>query len=110
MLWIELVIVLAMIVIGARFGGLGLGMMGGAGVAILCFVFGARPASPPIEVMLMIAAVITAAGSLQAAGGMDYLVDLAERALRVLEPVLDLGPCATGGRGLLKGGGTLLGG
>ena len=88
MLWIELIIVLAMIVIGARFGGLGLGMMGGAGVAILCFVFGARPASPPIEVMLMIAAVITAAGSLQAAGGMDYLVDLAERALRRHPPAI----------------------
>jgi anaerobic C4-dicarboxylate transporter DcuA len=88
MFWVELVVVLAMIVVGARFGGLGLGMMGGVGVTLLTFVFGARPASPPIEVMLMIAAVITAAGSLQAAGGMDYLVDVAERALRRHPPAI----------------------
>ncbi|HEU4383339.1 MAG TPA: anaerobic C4-dicarboxylate transporter [Anaeromyxobacteraceae bacterium] len=88
MIWVELVVVLAMIVVGARLGGLGLGMMGGMGVALLAFLFGDRPASPPIEVMLMIAAVITAAGALQAAGGMDYLVDLAERALRRHPPAI----------------------
>jgi anaerobic C4-dicarboxylate transporter DcuA len=88
MFWFQVIVVLAMIVVGARFGGLGLGMMGGLGVALLAFVFGARPAAPPIEVMLMIAAVITAAGSLQAAGGMDYLVDLAERALRRHPPAI----------------------
>ncbi len=88
MLWVQLVVVIAMILIGARYGGLGLGMMGGLGVALLAFVFGARPADPPIEVMLMIAAVITAAGSLQAAGGMDYLVDVAEKALRRHPPAI----------------------
>jgi anaerobic C4-dicarboxylate transporter DcuA len=88
MFWIELVVVLAMIVIGARYGGLGLGMMGGLGVAILSFLLGDLPSSPPIEVMLMIAAVVTAAGSLQAAGGMDYLVDLAEKALRRHPPAV----------------------
>jgi anaerobic C4-dicarboxylate transporter DcuA len=88
MVWVQLLIVLAMIVVGARFGGLGLGMMGGLGVALLSFVFGARPAEPPIEVMLMIAAVITAAGALQAAGGMDYLVDVAELALRRHPPAI----------------------
>jgi anaerobic C4-dicarboxylate transporter DcuA len=88
MIWIQLAVVLGMIVVGARLGGLGLGMMGGMGVALLAFVFGARPSSPPIEVMLMIAAVITAAGSLQAAGGMDYLVELAEVALRRYPPAI----------------------
>jgi anaerobic C4-dicarboxylate transporter DcuA len=88
MVWVELVVVLAMIVVGARLGGLGLGMMGGMGVALLAFLFGDNPASPPIDVMLMIAAVITAAGSLQAAGGMDYLVDLAEIALRRHPPAI----------------------
>ena len=88
MIWVELAVVLGMILVGARLGGLGLGMMGGMGVALLAFVFGARPASPPIEVMLMIAAVITAAGSLQAAGGMDYLVELAETALRRYPPAI----------------------
>jgi anaerobic C4-dicarboxylate transporter DcuA len=88
MVWIELVVVIGMIVVGARLGGLGLGMMGGLGVALLAFVFGDNPASPPIDVMLMIAAVITAAGALQAAGGMDYLVDLAEVALRRYPPAI----------------------
>lgn len=61
MFWIELVVVLAMIVIGARYGGLGLGMMGGLGVAILSFLTGDLPSDPPVEVILMIAAVVTAA-------------------------------------------------
>ncbi|HET8724910.1 MAG TPA: anaerobic C4-dicarboxylate transporter family protein, partial [Anaeromyxobacteraceae bacterium] len=88
MFWVELTVVLAMIVIGARYGGLGLGMMGGLGVAILSFLMGDLPAEPPIEVMLMIAAVVTAAGTLQAAGGMDWLVDLAEKALRKHPPAI----------------------
>ncbi len=88
MLWIELAIVLAMIFIGARVGGAGLGMMGGLGVALLAFVFGERPTEPPIDVMLMIAAVCTAAACLQASGGMDYLVKLAEKALRTYPPAI----------------------
>ncbi len=82
MLWLQLAIVLGAIVVGARLGGLGLGIMGGLGTAILVFVFGAPPADPPIDVMLMIAAVVTAAAGLQAAGGMDFLVHLATKALR----------------------------
>jgi len=81
-LWVELAVVLAAIVIGARLGGLGLGIMGGLGTTVLVFVFGEPPAQPPIDVMLMIAAVVTAAAGLQAAGGMDYLVELATKALR----------------------------
>ena len=56
--------------------------MGGLGVAILTFVFGLQPTSPPIDVMLMIAAVISAAGAMQAAGGLDFLVGVAEKILR----------------------------
>ncbi|RUL56993.1 anaerobic C4-dicarboxylate transporter family protein [Lysinibacillus antri] len=82
MFWIQLIILLACIVIGARIGGLGLGVMGGLGLAIFVFVFRLQPTSAPIDVMLMILAVITAAGALQAAGGMDYLVHIAEKALR----------------------------
>jgi anaerobic C4-dicarboxylate transporter DcuA len=81
-LWAQLVVVLTAIVVGARLGGLGLGIMGGLGTAVLVFVFGAPPAQPPIDVMLMIAAVVTAAAGLQASGGMDYLVELATKALR----------------------------
>jgi anaerobic C4-dicarboxylate transporter DcuA len=82
MFWIQFLILLACIFIGARLGGVGLGVMGGVGLAILVFVFGLQPTSAPIDVMLMILAVVTAAGALQAAGGMEYLVYLAEKALR----------------------------
>ncbi|EGO62889.1 anaerobic C4-dicarboxylate transporter family protein [Acetonema longum] len=82
MFWLELVVLFSMLVIGARRGGLFLGMAGGAGMAILVFGFQLTPANPPINVILIIATVILAAGSMQAAGGMDYMVDLAERLLR----------------------------
>ena len=70
------------IIIGARLGGIGLGVMGGIGLSVLMFVFGLEPTSPPIDVMLMIAAVISAASCMQAAGGLDYMVSVAERILR----------------------------
>lgn len=79
---IQLLFVLVCIIVGARIGGIGLGVMGGLGVAILTFVFGLEPTAPPIDVMLMIAAVISAAGAMQAAGGLDFLVKIAERILR----------------------------
>ena len=82
MFWIQFLIVLGCIFIGARLGGVALGLMGGVGVGILVFVFGIQPTSAPIDVMLMILAVVTAAGALQAAGGMEYLVHVAEKALR----------------------------
>ncbi|MBQ5856075.1 MAG: anaerobic C4-dicarboxylate transporter [Bacteroidales bacterium] len=79
---IQLLFVLVCIIVGARIGGIGLGVMGGLGVAILTFVFGLEPTAPPIDVMLMIAAVISAAGAMQAAGGLDFLVKIAEKVLR----------------------------
>ena len=79
---LQLLFVLAAIIVGARLGGIGLGVMGGAGMAVLVFFFGLEPTSPPIDVMLMIAAVISAAAAMQAAGGLDYLVSLAEKLLR----------------------------
>lgn len=79
---IQLLFVLTFIILGARLGGIGLGVMGGVGVAMLTFVFGLQPTTPPVDVMLMIAAVISAAACMQAAGGLDYLVKLAEKLLR----------------------------
>ena len=79
---LQLLIVLLCIIVGARLGGIGLGVMGGLGVALLTFVFGLQPTSPPVDVMLMIAAVISAAACMQAAGGLDYMVKVAERLLR----------------------------
>jgi len=78
----ELLVVLAAIFIGARVGGIGLGIFGMMGLGVLVFGFGLKPGNPPIDVMLIIMAVITAAATLQAAGGLDYLVKVAEKILR----------------------------
>jgi anaerobic C4-dicarboxylate transporter DcuA len=82
MIWIELAILLACIVLGARLGGIGLGAMGGIGLAVFVFLFALPPGSPPGTVLGMILAVITALSLMQAAGGLDYVVSLAERLLR----------------------------
>lgn len=79
---LEFAIVLALIFIGARVGGIGLGIYGMVGVFILVFVFGLKPGNIPIDVMLIIVSVIVAASSLQAAGGLDYLVGLTAKFLR----------------------------
>ena len=81
-LFLELAVVLAMIFIGARVGSIGLGMYGMMGVFLLVFVFGMEPGNIPIDVMLIIVAVITASSALQAAGGLDYMVEAAARFLR----------------------------
>ncbi len=82
LIYIQLAVVLAAIFIGAKVGGIGLGIFGMLGMSILVFVFGLPPGEAPIEVMLMIVAVITAASALQSAGGLDYLVKVAEKILR----------------------------
>lgn len=79
---LQFAIVLALIFKGARTGGIGLGIYGMVGVFILVFIFGLKPGHLPIDVMLIIVSVITAAATLQAAGGLDYLVGLAARFLR----------------------------
>jgi anaerobic C4-dicarboxylate transporter DcuA len=96
MFWLQLAVVLGAIFVGARLGGIGLGVMGGLGLTLLTFVFHLQPTSPPIDVMLMIAAVVTAAGVLQAAGGLDYLVGVAEKILRSKPSMITfLGPLVT---------------
>ena len=79
---LQLTFVLTAIILGARLGGIGLGVMGGIGLGILTFVFGLQPTAPPIDVILMIVAVITAASCMQAAGGLDLMVNIAEKLLR----------------------------
>lgn len=81
-MWLQLLFVLLAIIVGARVGGIGLGVFGGLGLAVLTFVFGLEPTTPPIDVMLMIVAVIAAAGCMQAAGGLDLMVKWAEKMLR----------------------------
>ena len=82
MLWIELIIFLACIVIGARIGGIGMGTVAGLGLVVFVFIFKMPEGSPPVIVLGMILAVITALAAMEAAGGLDYLVSVAEKILR----------------------------
>jgi anaerobic C4-dicarboxylate transporter DcuA len=79
---LQFVVVLAAIWMGARSSGVGLGLWGAVGLLILVVGFGVNPTSPPIDVMLIILAVIMAASVMDAAGGIDYLVRIAERVIR----------------------------
>ena len=79
---IQLLIVLAALYVGSRYGSLALGAISGLGLAILVFGFGMKPGTPPTEVIYIIIAAVTCAGILQAAGGMDWLIQLAEKLLR----------------------------
>lgn len=79
---LQFIVVLAAIWIGAREGGVGLGVWGAVGLLVLVAVFGVNPTSPPTDVMLIILAVIMAASVMDAAGGIDFLVRIAERIIR----------------------------
>lgn len=79
---LEFVVVLAAIWMGARSSGVGLGLWGAVGLLVLVVAFGVNPTSPPVDVMLIILAVIMAASVMDAAGGIDFLVRIAERVIR----------------------------
>ena len=83
MIWLELLVVLVCIFAGSRFGGIALGTVAGIGLAVLVFIFGLPPGMPPRTVLGMILAVITAAATMQAAGGLDYLIVIADRMLHI---------------------------
>ncbi|MGG7035078.1 MAG: anaerobic C4-dicarboxylate transporter family protein [Flavobacterium sp.] len=82
MIWIEFIILLIMILVGSQMKGIGLGVMGMVGLLIFVFGFNIKPTDPPLDVMLIIMAIVTTAATLQASGGLDYLVSLAERIIR----------------------------
>jgi anaerobic C4-dicarboxylate transporter DcuA len=79
---LQLAVVLGAIALGARVGGVGMGLWGGVGLAVLVFGFGAAPGSIPGEVLLIILTVIMAASAMEAAGGIDYLVRIAAGIIR----------------------------
>src|SRR5262245_5280830 len=79
---LELIVVLAAIAIGARASGVGMGLWGGVGLAVLVFAFHEKPGSIPGEVLLIILTVIMAASAMEAAGGIDYLVRIAAGIIR----------------------------
>jgi len=82
MLILEITVVLGAIFLGARMGGIGIGYAGGFGVLVLCLFFGLKPGSIPIDVILIIMSVIAAIAAMQVAGGLDYMVSIAEKILR----------------------------
>ncbi len=82
MIWLQLAVVLAFIFLGARLGSIGIGFAGAVGVGVLTLGLGMTPGSIPIDVILIIMSVIGAVAAMQVAGGLDYLVQLAEKVLR----------------------------
>ncbi|MCR5004034.1 MAG: anaerobic C4-dicarboxylate transporter [Bacteroidales bacterium] len=79
---VELIVVLLALYVGSRYGSLALGAISGIGLAILVFGFGMKPGTPPTDVIYIIIAAVTCAGMLHAAGGMDWLIQIAEKFLR----------------------------
>ena len=79
---IQLVIVLICLFYGAKKGGIALGMLGGVGLIVLVFGFGIEPGKPAIDVMLTILAVVVTSATLQASGGLDVMLQIAEKMLR----------------------------
>ncbi len=82
MLWLEVIVVLAAIFFGARLGSIGIGYAGGLGVLVLTLGMGLKLGSIPIDVILIIMSVIAAIAAMQVAGGLDYMVSIAEKILR----------------------------
>ena len=79
---IQLLIVLGALWVGSRYGSLALGAISGIGLAILVFGFSLKPGTPPTDVIYIIIAAVTCAGIMQASGGMDWLIQIAEKLLR----------------------------
>ena len=79
---LQLCIVLGALWVGSRYGSLALGAISGIGLAILVFGFGLKPGTPPTDVIYIIIAAVTCAGIMQASGGMDWLIQIAEKMLR----------------------------
>ncbi|MET4693681.1 anaerobic C4-dicarboxylate transporter [Endozoicomonas lisbonensis] len=82
MLILQFIFLLLMLYLGSRFGGIGLGVVSGIGLMVKVFIFKMAPGSPPVDVMLIIMAVVTCASILEAAGGLKYMLQVAERILR----------------------------
>ena len=82
MMILQLMIVLGALWVGSRFGSLALGAISGIGLALLVFGFGLKPGTPPTDVIYIIIAAVTCAGIMQASGGMDWLIQIAEKMLR----------------------------
>ena len=108
MIYLEIALLIACIVYAARMGGIGVGMAGGLGMAVAVFGFGMKPGDLPIDVMLIILAVLFAISVMQKAGGLTYMVKCAESVLRknpryinILAPLVSFVLSALGGTGYM---------
>ena len=79
MLIAEFIFLLIMLYAGSRFGGMGLGVVSGIGLVIEVFILRMPPASAPVDVMLIIIAVVSCAAILEAAGGLKYMLQIAQK-------------------------------
>ena len=96
MLYVQFLFLLLILYLGSRYGGIGLGVVSGIGLVVEVFVFQMPPTSPPITVMLIIMAVVTCASILEAAGGLKYMLQIAEKLLRSNPRMISLlGPLVT---------------
>ncbi|ACY83765.1 anaerobic C4-dicarboxylate transporter [Edwardsiella piscicida] len=108
MVWLEIIVVLGAIFFGIRMGGIGIGLCGGLGLAILTLGLGLPIGSAPVDVILIIMTVVVAASALQAAGGMDYLVRLAgtfmrrnPRYINIIAPIITWSMTIMAGTGFI---------
>lgn len=79
---LQLIVVLGCLFYGAKKGGMALGILGGIGLIILVFAFEMKPGKPAVDVILTILAVVVASATLQATGGLDVMLQIAEKVLR----------------------------
>ncbi len=106
MIIVQLLIVLLALYVGSRYGSIALGVISGIGLAILVFAFGLKPGTPPTDVIYIIIAAVTCAGVLQASGGMDFMIQIAEKFLRAHpERITFYAPLCTFGLTVLVGTG-----
>jgi len=79
---LEFAVVLGALFMGARAGGVSLGLWGAVGLLVLAVGFGIPPGAIPGEVIIIVLTVIMAASAMEVAGGVDFLVRTAERIIR----------------------------
>src|SRR5512132_832399 len=79
---LEFLVLLGALVMGARTGGVGLGVWGAVGLLVLVGGFGVPPGAIPGEVLIIVLTVIMAAAAMEVGGGVDFLVRVAARIIR----------------------------
>ena len=106
MLIAEFIFMLMMLYIGSRYGGIGLGVVSGIGILVEVFILRMPPAGAPVDVMLIIIAVVSCAAILEAAGGLKYMLQVAEKILRKNpKRITFLGPLVTFSLSIMLGTG-----